>query len=268
MDHLFILSECFLLWFSTPEDSGRNIFTDKCRQGLSRARVVQIWTQMNWIWKKVIPSDLSQDEVGKEENLIKRIVRRARLEILYPDICTAGLEIIWYLMQFLFTSFDNRDIFIFSIWTTPAGHHLGYEEYMRKNFLVTITFPLLVNVANIYFFFKVIMPQDIGDLTYRQRAPITFILRGLGIFEKLGSDNNRWPHFFDILTPFFYILTPIFYMNRIWPALSNRCGDYWAALTKREKWLGLGSTEGTWLRLGKIPFICCLGGSVPCTSAS
>ena len=113
-------------------------------------------------------------------------------------------------MQFLFTSFDNRDIIKFSIWTTHAGHHLGYEEYMRKNFLATITFPLLANVANIYFFFKVIMPQDIGDLTYRQRAPITFILRGLGIFQKLGSDNNRWPHFFDILTPFFYILTPFF----------------------------------------------------------
>ena len=123
----------------------------------------------------------------------------------YPDFCRAGLEnnlFGRYLMQFLLTSFDNRDIFKFSIWTTLAGHDLGYEEYMRKNFLVTITFPLLVNVANVYFFFKVIMPARCC-----QRAPITFILRGWGIFEKLGdgkgSCNKRWPHFFTFWPHFF-----------------------------------------------------------------
>ena len=163
-------------------------------------------------------------------------------------------------MQFLFTSFDKRDMFKFPIWTTLAGHHLGYEEYMRKNFLVTITFPLLVNVANIYFFFKVIMPARC-----RQRALITFFFAGVGhIWEAWWWGEFRKQK----MTLFFYILTPFFCINRIWPASSNRCGDYWAALTKREKWLGLESTEGIWLHLGKIPFICCLGGSVPFTSVS
>ena len=31
---------------------------------------------------------------------------------------------------------------------------------MRKNFLASITFPLLANLANIYFFVKVIMPAE------------------------------------------------------------------------------------------------------------
>ena len=169
----------------------------------------------------------------------------------------------------LFTSFDNRDIFKFSIWTTLAGHHLGYEEYMRKNFLVTITFPLLVNVANVYFFFKVIMPTRYLWFNMPSKSSNNFHFTGVGHIWEAGFWWQKSTPFFLKITQLFLKMTPIFFhMNRIWPASSNRCGDSWAALTKREKWLGLESTEGTWLHFGKIPFICCLGGSVPPTSVS
>ena len=45
--------------------------------------------------------------------------------------------------------------FKYSNSTTSVGHPLGYDEYMRKNFIITITFPTLANVANIYFYLKV-----------------------------------------------------------------------------------------------------------------
>ena len=40
--------------------------------------------------------------------------------------------------------------FKYSNSTTSIGHPLGYEEYMMKNFIASITFPTLANLANIY----------------------------------------------------------------------------------------------------------------------
>ena len=141
--------------------------------------------------RKVIPSKLSKEK-RKRENFKKRIVRSARLVTLNPFIQIFAGQV-WrkklfgrYLMQFLLTSFDNRDIFKFSIWTTLAGHHLGYEEYMRKNFLVTITFPLLVNVANVYFFFKVIMPTRYLWFNMPSKSSNNFHFAGVGHIWEAG----------------------------------------------------------------------------------
>ena len=82
---------------------------------------------------------------------------------------------------------------------------------MRKNFLVTITFPLLVNVANVYFFFKVIMPTRYLWFNMPSKSSNNFHFAGVGYIWKAGFRQQKMTPFFLKSAPLFLKMNPIFF---------------------------------------------------------